>query len=157
MQWGSVLQEVFGTPANLLLRDHATLCGTALGCAARVLTRSVDGSVTDDEDMKRHLLRLPKLKWVYVNEGSHGRGFLNTLRQRLPELAQSQMLMDSMEHSLSCTYPEDVSEYRWAIQELEAACSCLAYKMKYPVHRPPHHQELFCQIILVEVIVDLVR
>ena len=151
VQWDCVIQDVFGAPFKAMLHgDLAILCGTALGCAARIFT----SFVTDDEEIHSDKWSSIRLAWTYVNMGSHGRGFLNTVRQWLPELGQSQALMDSMEHNLSRTFEEAINEYQHAINELAASCSCFACQPSVPTH--PQHQP-FCQAILVETIGDLVQ
>lgn len=156
VQWALILQDVFGKPFKIMLHEGlATLCGSALGCAARIFT----SYVTNDEETNSAPWSSYRYKWTYVNSGSHGQGFFNTVRQWLPELAQSQMLMDSMEHNLSITFSKAVDEYERTIHKIAAACCCFACKVSVRdalISRYQQHQP-FCQTILVEVISDIVQ
>lgn len=156
VQWDSLLQDVFGKPFKMMLHaDLATLCGSALGCAARIFT----GFVTSEEETDRASWSSYRKTWTYVNSGSHGQGFCNTVRQWLPELAQSQMLMDSMEHNLSIICSEAVNEYKRTIHGIAAACCCNGCALSSQPGLTPSHQQHrpFCQVILVEVISDIVQ
>ncbi|MCJ1479172.1 hypothetical protein MMC13_007856 [Lambiella insularis] len=152
--WASLLRDTFGK----LMRDLVdgvltTLCGTALGCAARIFT----SIVTDEQDLPADAYSKYRQGWKHVNSSSHGRGFINTIRQYLPELADSERLMDAME--LSSMSIDAVGRYEQAIHVIAAACTCSKCKHtleRGPVSGPPLN-ETFCQIILVEVISELVQ
>ena len=133
----------------------ATLCATALGCAVRIFT----SIVTDDQELPHNAYPKFRQGWSYVNSGSHGRGFINTIRRYLPEVADSERLMDAMELSSACTFTEAVGKYEQAVHVISAACCCCerrrAQKQEWESHL--HSSQASCQTILVEVISELVQ
>ncbi|MCJ1251543.1 hypothetical protein MMC30_008778 [Trapelia coarctata] len=156
VSWSSLLKDTFGKPMRDLIDGGlATLCGTALGCAARIFT----SIITDDRDLPDYAYAKYRQGWAYINFASHGPGFINTIRQFLPELSESERLMDAIEFSSVSTYIEAVGKYEQAIHVIASACSCNVCTFSSEALSNPDlpPNQPFCQTILVEVISELVQ
>ena len=154
--WSSALTDTFGKRIQKLISGGlATNSGIALGSAARIFTCMV----TDDPAIPENLYEMYRRRWVYVNSSSHGRGFINTIRQQLPEIARSQAVMDAMEEASSTsTYLEAIGIYEQTMDLITAACNCNGCRTYSPEEDVELDQnQPFCQPVLVEVITELVQ
>ena len=151
--WESLLKDTFGKPARLLiLGPLVTSCGTLLGCAARIFSGILSGDTESPDDCAKY-----RLSWNYVASSSHGRGFVNTVRRRLPELAASERLMDAIEHAVSSTYMDAVSTYEQHMLKTADICLCERCKpQRHEVRNGSTTQE-FCLVSLVECVIELVQ
>ena len=99
--WSSLLQDTFWKPIRDLIDGGlTTLCGTALGCAAQIFT----DIITEDRDLPHDAYPKYRQGWAHIVPSSHGRRFINTIRRYLPELAESERMIDAMELGSACTY-----------------------------------------------------
>ncbi|MCJ1431958.1 hypothetical protein MMC27_001314 [Xylographa pallens] len=154
--WASVLTDTFGKRIQILINGGmATNCGTALGAAARIFT----SMITDDSAIPDFSYKAYRGSWVYINSSSHGRGFINIIRQKLPEIAESPPVMDAMEEASSAsTYLEAIGVYEQAMNLITAACDCNGCKVQVQEEDiEPDQNQPFCQPVLVEVITELVQ
>ena len=149
--WESILEDTFGVPMKSLLGAGLSInCGTALGCAARIFMAGT--TCEPGIPVTAYQINSP-----YISSSSHGKGFVITIRQNLPELSRLEPLMDAMESSLECAFTDAVGRYDQALQLITAACDCPICNRDssidgdvLPLEQP------FCQPVLVEVIIDLV-
>ena len=154
--WTSVLTDTFGKRVQTLMSGGlAANCGAALGSAARIFTcMTADDPAIPDSSYKSY-----RGKWAYIHSSSHGRGFINIIRQQLPEIAGSQTVMDAMEEAiLASTYLHATGIYKQAISLITAACNCHECgTLSQGENTGSDQNRPFCQPVLVEVITELVQ
>ena len=154
--WESLLGDTFGRPfLDLLDGGLTTSFGVALGCMARIFT----SVVTDWDEIDRNAYHLYRKHWKYISSSSHGRGFVNIIRHRLPELAASDRLLDAMERGLEASYVDAVAMYEQSMQLIRASCRCSICSTEEDIRseaRKPSSTR-FCQFVLINTISRLVQ
>lgn len=119
--WKSLLKDTFGRPASLLIDGPLSRsCGMILGCVARIFNGllSDDPDVPIDTGFNRYL-------WKFYNSSSHGRGFVNTARQQMPELAVCKNLMDAMEYGVNLGYLDALATFDQQMMNINEQCLCI--------------------------------
>ena len=156
--WEQLLSSTFGQTFEDLCSDtiirHFLI---ALGCAARMLT----GLITEDVDLLSKDLQhfVVPIGQYNINSKSHGRGFIQTIRQFLPEIAQSEHFTRIMNHALSLDWDRSFTWYDGALQTIRLSCECLSCSLQRG-RRCGSLKNLdaeFCQDKLVSMIIKLVR
>ena len=152
--WKSLLRDTFGRSVRDLLDGGLTMSfGRALGCGARIFT----ALLTRDLSVPDKFYTQYRETWEYLNSSSHGRGFINTVRQRLPELAGSERLMDAMERSLDANYLDAASMYEQSMHLITAACRCKNCLDDSSATMGAAQPSEFCQVSLIGFIAELVQ
>ena len=160
--WQSVLKDTFGNAARLLIDGPMTTsCGTVLGCAARIFTVVL----SDDPDFPNdHFVY--RAVWKYIASSSHGRGFVNTVQQCLPEMTASSKLMNAMEQAIGLTYINAVAAYEQHMMRIAEICTCKRCKPNSGWSSDDSETEgitstqtsrTFCMVTLVECMIELVQ
>ena len=153
--WVSLLNDTFGAPMrDLLSGGMVHSFGEALGFAARIC----EAIATHDPDLPTNLQEKSRRSWEHINSSSYGRGFLDTARQFLPEIAQSEILRDDMEYGATAMCRDAISGYEKNMKVLAASCDChTCAAAKRTESSTQSRVSLFCKTSLVGVVVELVQ
>ena len=160
--WESILKDIFGKAARLLIDGPMTTsCGTVLGCAARIFTIVL----SDDPDFPNDHFVYCSV-WKYIASSSHGRGFINTVQQWLPEMTASAKLMDVMEQAIGLTYINAVAAYEQHMMRIAETCTCRRCKPNLGWGSDDSETDgftlfetsrTFCMVTLVECMIEFVQ
>jgi hypothetical protein len=151
--WISILHASFGRSVDVFLqRGAVTHFGTALGCAARVF----NALLCDDNDLPDGAFYKYRQDWSFISPSSHGVGFASTVRKRLSEISQSEMVMDALERSVTKSFQEAVSDYEQAIGSIRTICGCVVCEGRAGSEGIASKKRVYCATLLVQVITRLV-
>ena len=154
VHWKSLLGDTFGNPALELTKGAiAPSFGSILGCAARIFTGflSQEPGVPEDHRYRQDC--------EYIGPLSHGRGFINSIRQWLPEIQGSTLLMDASERCVVLEFPIAIATYEQHMVIIQETCSCATCKNS----RNPEANLVVasngkcCLIYLAEAIIELIQ
>jgi len=138
--WETILKVTFGHSFEQVMKNHHLAFANAVGNAARLL----QGIVLVEYDFSEQL----KVRWRSRLSGSFGRGYIQNMMERFPELAS---LQAQAERAAQISLMDANASYQQDIDWLSASCNCF-----HCASRDSNaHPEGFCYRVLVETILSL--
>ncbi|KAL9618274.1 MAG: hypothetical protein Q9160_006985 [Pyrenula sp. 1 TL-2023] len=144
VEWNSVLTSVFGGAFEFLRSNEAQTLGVTIGSAARLL-RAV---VSAEAGVPRTLIA----SWRTYVPTSYGRGFVQNVLERLPELA---FLRQGMEDAAMVSFKEAKTSYESQLAKLSITCTSRGCTICGQQGNRVDNTERFCQVVVVETIIAL--
>ena len=155
IRWDHAIQGTFGLRGQDLLQSGYHFC-QILGNGARLLTaaaRCEVGNLGNKTDY-RSLFRVTDFGETTVyNEQSHGRGLINFMILRLPELETLDKV--SIEKCLESPLAKSHQEYKDAWRRLQMLCDCTYCRGDLPT--ATFQNQTFCLPLLAETILCVAR
>lgn len=138
--WDTILKVTFGHSFEQVMKNHHLAFTNAVGNAARLL----HGIVLVEYDFSEQL----KVRWRSRLSGSLGRGYVQNMMERFPELAS---LQAQAEKAAQISLMDANASYQQGVEWLSASCNC--FHCASGVSNA--HPEGFCYRVLVETILSL--
>lgn len=138
VQWKSLFSAVFQDAFMAVLHTEATIIGTTVACAARVL----QAIATGEEGVPRDL---SASSWL-SGPGSYGAGLVQTMTNWFLGFSRA---LSNMQHCLKLSLAEAISRYEEQMAKLQKLCACSVCEPR------SNNRKSFCQLVMMESIVAL--